>query len=170
MVEAGAILQGILRQGWTVMAAFLAVIALLGGLAQVFKFTGGLFLGSGLWVSEAVAAVLGVVVIALFGFLAIPVLARSAFVAANVGCGPVIEIGQFSALLIGGIGSLRMLKGILQAVVSASLGATTSTLAPESSAFCTRRLTASAMGSGLPPQNGHFPTGSALTYPHPPHK
>lgn len=122
MVEAGAILQSMLRQGWTVMAAFLAVIALLGGLAQVFKFTGGLFLGSGMWVSEAVAAVLGVTVIALFGFLAIPVLARSAFVAANVGCGPVIEIGQFSAMLIGGIGSLRMLKGILQAVVSASLG------------------------------------------------
>jgi hypothetical protein len=122
MVEAGTILQSILRQGWTVMAAFLVVIALLGGLAQVFKFTGGLFLGSGLWVSEAVAAVLGVVVIALFGFLAVPVLARSAFVAANVGCGPVIEIGQFSALVIGGIGSLRMLKGILQAVVSASLG------------------------------------------------
>jgi hypothetical protein len=122
MVEAGTILQSILRQGWTVMAAFRVVIALLGGLAQVFKFTGGLFLGSGLWVSEAVAAVLGVVVIALFGFLAIPVLARSAFVAANVGCGPVIEIGQFSALVIGGIGSLRMLKGILQAVVSASLG------------------------------------------------
>lgn len=122
MVEAGAILQGILRQGWTAMAAFLAVIALLGGLAQVFKFTGGLFLGSGMWVSEAVAAVLGVVVIALFGFLAIPALARSALVAANVGCGPVIEIGQFSALVIGGIGSLRMLKGILQAVVSASLG------------------------------------------------
>lgn len=122
MVEAGTLLQSILRQGWTVMAAFLVVIALLGGLAQVFKFTGGLFLGSGLWVSEAVAAVLGVVVIALFGFLAIPVLARSAFVAANVGCGPVIEIGQFSALVIGGIGSLRMLKGILQAVVSASLG------------------------------------------------
>lgn len=122
MVEAGTLLQSILRQGWTVMAAFLVVIALLGGLAQVFKFTGGLFLGSGLWVSEAAAAVLGVVVIALFGFLAIPVLARSAFVAANVGCGPVIEIGQFSALVIGGIGSLRMLKGILQAVVSSSLG------------------------------------------------
>ena len=122
MVEAGTILQGILRQGWTVMAAFLVVIALLGGLAQVFKFTGGLFLGSGMWVSQAVAAVLGVTVIALFGFLAIPVMARAASVAANVGCGPVIEIGQFSALVIGGIGSLRMLKGILQAVVSASLG------------------------------------------------
>lgn len=122
MVEAGAILQSILRQGWTVMAAFLVVIALLGGLAQVFKFTGGLFLGSGMWVSEAVAAVLGVVVIALFGFLAVPVMASAANVAANMGCGPVIEIGQFSAMLIGGIGSLRMLKGVFQAVVSASLG------------------------------------------------
>ena len=122
MVEAGAILQSILRQGWTVMTAFLVVIALLGGLSQVFKFTGGLFLGSGMWVSEAVAAVLGVVVIALFGFLAVPVMASAANVAANVGCGPVIEIGQFSAMLIGGIGSLRMLKGVFQAVVSASLG------------------------------------------------
>ena len=122
MTQAGSILQGILRQGWAAMAAFLVVIALLGGLAQVFKFAGGVVLGSGIWVSEAVAAVLGVVVIALFGLLAVPVLAESAHVAAEVGCGPVVEIGQFSALVIGGIGSLRMLKGVLQAVVSASLG------------------------------------------------
>jgi hypothetical protein len=80
------------------------------------------FLGSGIWVSEAVAGVLGVVVIALFGFLAVPVLARSAFIAAKVGCGPVIEIGQFSAVVIGSVGSLRMLKGVLQAVISASMG------------------------------------------------
>lgn len=122
MAGAGDVLLGILRQGWVTMAAFLVVIALLGGLAQVFKFTGGVFLGSGLWVSEAVAAVLGIFVIALFGILAVPVLAGSAVVAANVGCGPVIEIGQFSALVIGGVGSIRMLKGVLQAVVSASLG------------------------------------------------
>jgi hypothetical protein len=122
MTEAGAILQSILRQGWVVMAAFLAMIALLGALAQVFKFTGGVFLGSSIWVSEAVAGVLGVIVIALFGFLAVPVLARSAFITAKVGCGPVIEIGQFSAILIGGVGSLRMLKGVFQAVVSASMG------------------------------------------------
>ena len=122
MTEAGAILLSILRQGWAAMAAFLVVIALLGGLAQVFKFTSGVFLGSGIWVSEAVTGALGVVVIALFGFMAIPVLAQSALVAAEVGCGPVVEIGQFSAIVIGGIGSLRMLKGVLQAVVNATLG------------------------------------------------
>lgn len=122
MTEAGAILLSILRQGWAAMAAFLVVIALLGGLAQVFKFTSGVFLGSGIWASEAVTGALGVVVIALFGFMAIPVLAQSALVAAEVGCGPVVEIGQFSAIVIGGIGSLRMLKGVLQAVVSATLG------------------------------------------------
>ena len=122
MTEAGAILLSILRQGWAAMAAFLVVIALLGGLAQVFKFTSGVFLGSGIWVSEAVTGALGMVVIALFGFMAIPVLAQSALVAAEVGCGPVVEIGQFSAIVIGGIGSLRMLKGVLQAVVSATLG------------------------------------------------
>ena len=122
MTEAGAILLSILRQGWAAMAAFLVVIALLGGLAQVFKFTSGVFLGSGIWVSEAVTGALGVVVIALFGFMAIPMLAQSALVAAEVGCGPAVEIGQFSAIVIGGIGSLRMLKGVLQAVVSATLG------------------------------------------------
>lgn len=122
MTEAGAILQSILRQGWAALAAFLVVMALLGGLAQVFKFTGGVLLGSGIWVSDAVAGVLGVIVIALFGFMAVPILAQSALVAADVGCGPVVEIGQFSALIIGGIGSLRMLKGVFQAVVSASLG------------------------------------------------
>ena len=122
MTEAGAILLSIFRQGWAAMAAFLVVIALLGGLAQVFKFTSGVFLGSGIWVSEAVTGALGVVVIALFGFMAIPVLAQSALVAAELGCGPIVEIGQFSALVIGGIGSLRMLKGVLQAVVSATLG------------------------------------------------
>ena len=84
MTEAGAILQSILRQGWAALAAFLVVMALLGGLAQVFKFTGGVLLGSGIWVSEAVAGVLGVIVIALFGFMAVPVLAQSALVAADV--------------------------------------------------------------------------------------
>ena len=122
MAEAGTVLQGILKQGWSTMAMFLVVIAMLGGLAQVLKFSGGVFLGSGIWVSQAVASVLGLIVIALFGFLAVPVIARSAFIASNVGCGPVIEIGQFSALVIGGVGSLRMLKAVLQAVVSTSLG------------------------------------------------
>jgi len=122
MAEAGAVLQGILRQGWLTMAAFLVVIALLGALAQVLKLTSGVFLGSGIWVSQAVAGIFGVIEIALFGLQAVPVIAHSASVPANVGCGPVIEIGQFSAALIAGIGSLRMLKGIVQAVVSASFG------------------------------------------------
>ena len=37
--------------------------------------------------------------------------------------GPIAEIGQFSALLIGGVGSLRMLKSVFIAVASASIGA-----------------------------------------------
>jgi len=122
MSEAGVVLQGILRQGWLAMAAFLVVVALLGSLAQVLKLTSSIFLGSGIWVSQAVAGVFGMIVIALFGLLAVPVIAHSASVAANVGCGPVIEIGQFSAVVIAGIGSLRMLKGVLQALVSASFG------------------------------------------------
>jgi hypothetical protein len=63
------------------------------------------------------------VIIALVGFLAIPVIVRS--VTANnavLGCGPIAEIGQFSALLIGAVGSIRLLKAVFIAVASASIG------------------------------------------------
>jgi hypothetical protein len=81
-------------------------------------------IGSPMWVGEAIAGIVGIVIIALVGFLAIPSIVRS--ITSNnavLGCGPIAEIGQFSALLIGGIGSLRMLKSVFIAVASASIGA-----------------------------------------------
>ena len=103
------------------IAGLLALIAILGGLAQVFKMTGGILLGSNFWVSEAVSGVLGVILIALVGFLSVPAIARAASVGGDTGCGPITEIGQLAGMLIGGIGSLRMLKGIFLAVVSTSI-------------------------------------------------
>ena len=122
MTSAGEILLGIFRQAWVLIAGLLVLIALLGALAQIFKMTGGVFLGSNLWVSEAVSNILGVMLIALVGFLSVPAIAQAASASGvSMGCGPIAEIGQLAGMLIGGIGSLRMLKGTFLAVVSTSL-------------------------------------------------
>ena len=67
------------------------------------------------------SGVLGVILIALVGFLSVPAIAHAASVSGATGCGPISEIGQLAGMLIGGIGSLRMLKGIFLAVVSTSI-------------------------------------------------
>jgi hypothetical protein len=122
MTAAGDILLGILRQAWALIAGLLVLVAILGGLAQIFKVTGGVVLGSNFWVSEAVSGTLGVILIALIAFLSIPAIAHAASVGGATGCGPIAEIGQLAGMLIGGIGSLRMLKGTFLAVVSTSIG------------------------------------------------
>ncbi len=124
MSDGSGILLVIFRHAWTTLAALTIIVAMLGGLAQVLKLSGGQMIGSSMWVGEAIAGIVGIAIIALVGFLAIPVIVRS--VTSNnavLGCGPIAEIGQFSALLIGGVGSLRMLKSIFIAVASASMGA-----------------------------------------------
>ncbi len=121
MTSAGEILLGILRQAWVLIASLLVLIAVLGGLAQVFKMTGGVLLASNMWISEAISSLLGVILIALVGFLSVPAIARAASVGGATGCGPISEIGQLAGMLIGGIGSLRMLKGTFIAVVSTSI-------------------------------------------------
>jgi len=123
MSDAGGILLVIFRHAWSTLAALIIIVAMLGGLAQVMKLAGGQMIGSSMWVGEAIAGIVGVVIIALVGFLAIPVIVRS--VTANntvLGCGPIAEIGQFSALLIGAAGSIRLLKAVFIAVASASIG------------------------------------------------
>jgi hypothetical protein len=121
MTSAGEILLAILRQAWVLIAGLLVLIALLGGLAQVFKMAGGVLLGSNFWVSEAVSSIMGVMLIALVGFLSVPAIAQAASVGGATGCGPISEIGQLAGMLVGGIGSLRMLKGTFIAVVSTSV-------------------------------------------------
>jgi hypothetical protein len=122
MTAAGEILLGIFRQAWMLIVGLLVLIAILGGLAQTFKMAGGVLLRSNFWVSEAVSGVLGIILIALVGFLSLPAITRAAAVGSStLGCGPLGEIGQLAGMLIGGIGALRMLKGIFTAVVSASI-------------------------------------------------
>jgi hypothetical protein len=124
MSDAGGILLVVFRHAWTTLAALTIIVAMLGGLAHVLKLAGGQMIGSSMWVGEAIAGIVGVAIIALVGFLAIPVIVRSVTSNTSVlGCGPIAEIGQFSALLIGGVGSLRMLKSVFVAIASVSIGA-----------------------------------------------
>jgi hypothetical protein len=123
MNQAGNVLLMIFQQAWVTMVALVVIIAALGGLAQVMKIVGGQMVGSPVWVGEAVMGVVGIAIIALVGFLAIPQIVHSVNSPDSVvGCGPIVEIGQFSALMIGAIGSLRMLKAVFVAIASASLG------------------------------------------------
>ena len=119
MNQAGNVLLMIFQQAWATMVALVVIIAGLGGLAQVMKIVGGQMVGSPVWVGEAVVGIVGIAIIALVGFLAIPQIVRSVNSPdAMVGCGPIVEIGQFSAVLIGAIGSLRMLKAVFVAVAN----------------------------------------------------
>ena len=77
MNQAGSVLLMIFQQAWATMVALVVIVAALGGLAQVMKIVGGQMVGSPVWVGQAVIGVFGIVIIALFVFLAIPQIVRS---------------------------------------------------------------------------------------------
>ena len=77
MTAAGDVLLEYFGQAWTLIAGLLVLIAMLGGLAQVLKMAGGMLLRSNFWVAEAMAGILGVILIALVGFLSIPAIVRA---------------------------------------------------------------------------------------------
>lgn len=60
----------------------------------------------------------------LFGFLGVPQIVKGiqSAMPTGGGCGPIGELGTFSAAIIGALAGLRMLKAVFASVVSASLG------------------------------------------------
>jgi len=123
MTQAGIIVKNIMSQAWIMIMALIVLIAFLGMLAQVFKGASGALLGTNLWVAEAVAGVLGILVVVLFGFMGLPAIVRAASVGTVGGsCGPISEVGQFAGSLIGAIGGIRMAIAVFQAVASAAVG------------------------------------------------
>lgn len=124
MAEAGVTLLAFLREAWTAIAGALLAFAILAMLTQVLKVSAAGVLGANLWVWEAVAAVIAVLALGLFGFLGVPQIIRGveAAIPSGAGCGPISELGGLSAAIIGGLAGLRMLKAVFTAVLSASLG------------------------------------------------
>jgi len=124
MSNVGNILLGIFREAWQVLVMLTLAIGMLAGLAQILRLSAGTMIGANLWVWEAMAGISGVLMLVLFAFLGIPVLveATSSSIPGGAGCGPINDLGTFSAMLIAGLAGLRMLKATFTAVLSASVG------------------------------------------------
>lgn len=128
MIEIGNILVGFLREAWGMLLVVIAAMAILAMLSQVLKTAGGSMLGANLWVWEAVGAMVSILFIALFAFLGVPSIISALISAFPVdrGCGPVGDLGQFSAMLIGGLAAVRLLISVARTLFAASVGATSS--------------------------------------------
>ena len=131
MSSVADILLGIFREAWQVLVALTLAIGMLAGLAQILRLSAGTMIGANQWVWEAMAGISGVLMLVLFAFLGIPVLveATSSSIPGGAGCGPINDLGTFSAMLIAGLAGLRMLKATFLAVLSASTGGAINTSA-----------------------------------------
>ena len=129
MSSVGNILLGIFREAWQVLVMLTLAIGMLAGLAQILRLSAGTMLGANLWVWEAMAGISGVLMLVLFAFLGIPVLveATSSSIPGGAGCGPINDLGTFSAMLIAGLAGLRMLKATFMAILAASTGGASNT-------------------------------------------
>ena len=124
MGEITTTLLDILREAWVALAAAILAFALLAILASTLRTASASVLGANLWVWESLSALVGVVVLLLFGFLAVPALADAVQVS-FAACGPIADLGVLSAALIGSIGALRMIKSVLTSILAASVGGRT---------------------------------------------
>lgn len=121
MQHAADLLNGLLRDGWVVMAGLLVMVVALAILAQFFRAVGSSMLGASLYVSQAISSVVSLVLVALFAFIAIPAIVHS--ISTNVSsCGTVGNLGGAAASVYAGISALRMMKAAFSSVVSAMVG------------------------------------------------
>lgn len=118
MQSVANILTGILREAWTACAGLLAVVLVLLMLAQVLRTASGTLVGANGMLWQAVSILTGLLLIGLFAFTGIPMLTRAAAAAvpASVSEGPIQEIGNLSAGLLGALGAMRMLRAVFGAV------------------------------------------------------
>lgn len=124
MMHAATILVDILRDAWGAIIGLMIAVAGLSVLAQLLKLAGSASLGASTYVAQAVASLAGLVVVALYAFLAIPAIvhAASSAAAGSGGCGPAAELGQAAALVMGAITAVRMAKAAFVSMVSALSG------------------------------------------------
>lgn len=122
MDHAGGILLNILRQAWMFLVGAMLLIAALAILSQVLRTASASSIGAERWVQQSIGSIVGIIAVVLFAFLIVPAVVQAGSVK-NVGtCGPISELGGFAAMLIGGLGALRMLRATVVALISASVG------------------------------------------------
>jgi len=122
MAAAGEILLGVLREAWAVLVIVTITLAMLALLTQVLRSTAGHILSANPMVAEAISSGAGLLLLVLFGFLGIPVMVKSIRIVAP-SCGPISELGQLAATLIGAFVAFRMLRSVFVAVATTAAGA-----------------------------------------------
>jgi hypothetical protein len=73
-------------------------------------------------IAQAITSGSGLLLLVLFGFLGIPMMLKSIHITAP-GCGPISELGQLAATLIGAFVAFRMLRSVFVAVATTAAGA-----------------------------------------------
>ena len=113
-----------LREAWLAMALALGIFIALGLLVQALKVSGASMLGTTYWAAQALAGGVGLLLLGLFAFLGIPAIVQGALAAipGSAGCGPIADLGTLSAMLVGGLAGLRMMKSVLTASAAAAVG------------------------------------------------
>jgi hypothetical protein len=111
-----------LQEAWGALVAALLIVVILALLAQALRTATGIALGANSWTQEAISAAVGILLLAGFALLGVPAIVRAAALAMP-GCGgPLDELGQVSAQVIGGIVAVRILRSAFVAIAQASLG------------------------------------------------
>ncbi len=122
MGSAGVILLNIFRQAWMFLVGAMILIAALAVLSQVLRTASSSAIGAQRWVQQSIGSIVGVIAVIVFAFLVVPVIVHAGSVKNVETCGPISELGGFAAMLIGGLGALRMLRAALGTLVSAAVG------------------------------------------------
>lgn len=131
MIEVANIIAGIARDAWAAFAVVLILIVVLGLLVRVLQGAGSMAIGGSQMSAAAVAGVGGLVALALVALTVVPAIAEAAYAtavsAAGESCGTmsaeVGDLGVASAMLIGVIGGLRMLKAAVEGTAYTAIGA-----------------------------------------------
>lgn len=126
MAEFAALLMGVLRNAWQVLAALLVALVGLAMLYRVTEAAAAASLGGSDSMADALAAGGTVLAIALFGFLGVPALSQAVRVSVGT-CGQIDpalqDMGNLAAALVGGLAALRMLGSAVQGALAAGMGA-----------------------------------------------
>ena len=128
MAEITDLILSVLRQAWLALAGALVAVTALALLSQTLQAAAGMAFSARFWVWQAVSGGAAVLILALFGLLGAPALARAVqqTLPGSGGCGPVADLGSLAAGLIAAVAALRLLKTVFTAVVWASSGGSTS--------------------------------------------
>lgn len=124
MAEVTNIMMSILRDAWSALVSAFLIFVILAMMAQMLKTTSAVALGANLFVYEALAAIAGLLFIGAYALLGVPAIVRAAqaSIPGSVGSGPIAQLGELSAALIGGIAAIRIIKATLLSAAYAAAG------------------------------------------------